>query len=75
MIIGGGLFVALGVAGLVGLSFWPTILIGLGAGMILSGGVGKGWPRPDRRGRGWQMRRKRRRDAGDRSSAATYESS
>jgi hypothetical protein len=74
MIIGGGLLLALGVAGLVGLSFWPMILIGLGAGMMLSGVVGKGWPRRTRRGRGRPRGRERRRDAGDQSSAAAYES-
>jgi hypothetical protein len=74
MIIGGGLLVALGVAGLVGLSFWPTILIGLGAGMMLSGVVGKGWPRRSRSGRGRPRGRERRRDAGEQPSDATYES-
>lgn len=45
MIMLGGLLVALGVAGLVGLSIWPTLLSGLGAGMMLSGVMRKGWPR------------------------------
>ena len=44
MIIAGALFVTIGIAALAGLSFWPMLLIGLGAGMVLSGVVGKfGW--------------------------------
>ena len=65
MIMLGGLLVALGVAGLVGLSIWPTLLIGLGGGMILSSVMRKGWPR----------RRERRHRESDRSSTATYETS
>ena len=34
MIIFGALFIAIGVAALAGLSIWPAVLIGLGAGMI-----------------------------------------
>jgi len=44
MIVIGTILIATGVAFLLDLSFWPTLLIGLGAGFMLSGLVGKfGW--------------------------------
>lgn len=44
MIAIGTILIAAGVAFLLDLSFWPTLLIGLGAGFMLSGLVGKfGW--------------------------------
>ena len=74
MIMLGGLLVALGVAGLVGLSIWPTLLIGLGAGMILSGVTGKWWPKSKERARGRPRRRERRHGESEESSTATSES-
>jgi hypothetical protein len=41
VIIFGSVFVAIGVAALAGLSIWPTVLIGLGAGMIITGLTGR----------------------------------
>jgi hypothetical protein len=44
MIAFGTILIAAGVAFLLDLNFWPTLLIGLGAGFTLSGLVGKvGW--------------------------------
>jgi len=44
MIITGGILVAIGVAVLLGSSFWPMLLIGRGAGIVLSGVMGRsGW--------------------------------
>ena len=45
MIIFGAVLISIGVAGLLGLSYWPILLIGLGTGLVLSGISGKiGWP-------------------------------
>lgn len=41
MIIFGTLFIAIGCAALFGLSIWPTLLIGLGLGLVISGILGK----------------------------------
>ena len=41
MIIVGTPLVAVGIAALLGLSYWPMLLIGSGAGMVLSGLKGK----------------------------------
>jgi hypothetical protein len=54
MIAIGTILIAAGVAFLLDLNFWPTLLIGLGAGFTLSGLAGKfGWvPTQGRRGHG-----------------------
>ena len=51
MIIFGSVFVGIGVAALAGLSIWPTVLIGLGAGMIITGVTGRGMAGMPRRWR------------------------
>lgn len=58
MIAFGTILIAAGVAFLLDLSFWPTLLIGLGAGFTLSGLVGKfGWVATQgRRGHASQQR-------------------
>ncbi len=41
MIIFGTLFIAIGCAALFDLNIWPTLLIGLGSGLVISGILGK----------------------------------
>ena len=55
MIIFGSVFVAIGVAALAGLSIWPTVLIGLGAGMIIAGATGRWTASPPWRRRAGQL--------------------
>lgn len=70
MIAIGTILIAVGVAFLLDLSFWPTLLIGVGAGLTLSGFAGKfGWvATQDRRSHGRASKEQRRDDrlaAGD----------
>ena len=63
MIIVGAVLVALGAAKLLDLPWAPVLLIGLGAGMVVSGVTGKlGWPS-----------RRSRRSASERRRAAAGE--
>ncbi len=44
MIITGFILVSIGLSALLHLNIWPVVLVGLGAGMVLSGVMGRfGW--------------------------------
>ena len=58
MIILGALLVAVGAAALLDLPWAPVLLIGLGAGMVVSGVTGRlGWPAGRSRSRASERRR------------------
>ena len=58
MIILGALLIAVGAAALLDLPWAPALLIGLGAGMVVSGVTGKlGWPSGRSRARAAERRR------------------
>ena len=74
MIIFGSIFIAIGVAALAGVSLWPSVLIGLGAGMVLSG-LSRSWDTLGLSIGGRLPGQKRRRSQGSQTPLARHEPS